>query len=88
MSVNNAKKLESTRSLTKTPSWVLDELERWGKGKKFGHIQVNFHNGEIKNMNRVETLKAPAQVTKASKPFNPVLKPGDESKVSAPTPKS
>ena len=39
------------------PRKLLDEIEYWIAEKKFGHIQINFSDGRIVNINRTESLK-------------------------------
>lgn len=39
------------------PRKLLDEIEIWIKCKKFGNIQINFNEGRIVNVNRVESVK-------------------------------
>ena len=39
------------------PRKLLDEIERWIAEKKFGHLQINFAEGRIVNVNRVESIK-------------------------------
>ena len=35
----------------------MDEIERWIQEKRFGHLQINFSEGRIVNVNRVESVK-------------------------------
>jgi hypothetical protein len=39
------------------PKGLKDELERWIQEKKYGHIQINFSNGKILNVNRVDSMR-------------------------------
>lgn len=38
------------------PKRVMDEIESWIARRKCGHLQLNFKDGEIKNMNRTESI--------------------------------
>jgi hypothetical protein len=39
------------------PKGLTDEITRWMKLKKHGHIQINFNGGVIKSMNRYDSVK-------------------------------
>lgn len=39
------------------PKKLLDEIERWIKEGRYGHLQINFSGGKIVNVNRVESIK-------------------------------
>ena len=39
------------------PKSMLDEINRWIDGKKFGNLQINFSGGKIVNFNRFESVK-------------------------------
>ena len=45
------------RNLRLIPKRLLSEIESWIKDKKFGHLQINFLEGRIVNVNRVESVK-------------------------------
>ena len=39
------------------PKKLLEEIDRWIVEKKFGNLQINFAEGRIVNVNRVESVK-------------------------------
>lgn len=39
------------------PKKLIDEIERWIKEGRYGHLQINFSGGKIVNVNRVESIK-------------------------------
>jgi hypothetical protein len=39
------------------PKRLLEEIEIWIRDKKFGHLQINFAEGRIVNVNKVESVK-------------------------------
>lgn len=39
------------------PKKLLDEIGRWMSERKYGNIQINFADGKIVNVNRVESIK-------------------------------
>lgn len=39
------------------PKKLLEEIIRWMREKKYGNIQINFSNGKIVNINRVESIR-------------------------------
>jgi len=39
------------------PKKLIEEIERWIGEKKFGHLQINFSEGRIVNVNRVESIR-------------------------------
>jgi hypothetical protein len=39
------------------PKKLLDEISRWMQEKKYGNLQINFSDGRIVNVNRVESVK-------------------------------
>lgn len=39
------------------PKKLLDEINRWMNDRKYGSIQINFSDGKIMNVNRVESIK-------------------------------
>jgi len=38
------------------PKGLIDELKRWMKDGLYGHIQINFRDGKIMSLNRVQTI--------------------------------
>lgn len=45
------------------PRKLLDEIERWIRDGKYGHLQINFSGGKIVNLNRVESIKVDMIIT-------------------------
>jgi len=43
--------------LSKIPERLTLEIIRWMEDKRYGHLQINFMNGKITNINRVESIK-------------------------------
>ena len=41
----------------RVPRKLLDELESWITLRKFGSLHINFQDGKIVNVNRVESIK-------------------------------
>jgi hypothetical protein len=39
------------------PKSLLEEINRWITEKRYGNLQINFCNGKIVNVNRVESIK-------------------------------
>lgn len=39
------------------PRKLKEEIERWMDEGKYGHLQINFEGGKIRNVNRVESIK-------------------------------
>lgn len=39
------------------PRRLVQEIEDWAKNKRYGHLQINFAEGKIVNVNRVESFK-------------------------------
>lgn len=39
------------------PKKLLEEINRWVDGKKYGNLQINFAGGKIVNVNRAESIK-------------------------------
>lgn len=39
------------------PRRLVQEIEDWSKNKRYGHLQINFADGKIVNVNRVESFK-------------------------------
>lgn len=39
------------------PKGLLEEIKRWITEQKYGHLQINFAQGRIVNVNRVESVK-------------------------------
>ena len=39
------------------PARLRDEIETWMREGRYGHLQVNFANGKIVNVNRVESIR-------------------------------
>ena len=39
------------------PKKLLEEIIRWISEKRYGHLQINFSDGKIVNINRVQSIK-------------------------------
>lgn len=39
------------------PKKLIEEIERWISGRKYGNLQINFADGKIVNVNKVESVK-------------------------------
>ena len=39
------------------PKKLLDEIARWIREGRYGHLQINFSDGKIVNINRVQSVK-------------------------------
>jgi len=39
------------------PKQLLEEIKSWITNHKFGSLQINFQDGKIVNINRVESIK-------------------------------
>jgi hypothetical protein len=39
------------------PKKLIEEIERWITEKRYGNLQINFTEGRIVNVNRVESVK-------------------------------
>jgi hypothetical protein len=37
-------------------------MEDWAKNKRYGHLQINYADGKIVNVNRVESFKVSVSV--------------------------
>ena len=48
------------------PKKLKDEIERWQLEHKFGSLQINFQDGRIMNVNRVETIKVDVLIGEAT----------------------
>lgn len=44
------------------PARLRDEIEGWMKDGKYGHLQINFANGKIINVNRVESIRMEVRI--------------------------
>ena len=41
----------------RVPKQLLEEIESWIVHRKFGSLQINFQDGKIVNLNKVESVK-------------------------------
>jgi len=39
------------------PRKLKEEIEDWMNNGRYGHLQINFEGGKIRNVNRVESFK-------------------------------
>ena len=44
------------------PRRLVQEMEDWAKNKRYGHLQINYADGKIVNVNRVESFKVSVSV--------------------------
>ena len=45
------------------PKRLTDEIIRWMDEKRYGSLQINFQEGKIVNVNRVESIKVEMLIT-------------------------
>lgn len=52
------------------PVKLTQEIERWMREGKYGHLQVNFANGKIVNVNKFESIRIDVTISQANTTFN------------------